>query len=73
MHGVLALLAGKENSVETTLKKYKFREKNKEVIKGHKSHSNSDTSKTGDDIFLDGELVCEVHGEQHAGKPWLQG
>ena len=59
MHVVLALLAGKENSVETTLKKYKFREKNKEAIKGHKSHSRSIHPRQGMTYSLTGNLFVE--------------
>jgi hypothetical protein len=40
-----------------------MREKIEENIKGHKSHSGGDTSKTGDsDDFFDGELLVEFLG-----------
>ena len=58
-HGVLVLLADKEKDVSEALKKYRLREKEEENIKGHKSHSGGDTSKTGRDEFLDGELLLE--------------
>jgi len=58
-NGVLVLLADKEDSIEDALRKYRLREKNEETVKGHKSHSNGDTSKTGEDTFLDGELLVE--------------
>ena len=58
-HGLLVLIADKEANISSALKKYRLREKNEEAIKGHKSHSGGDTSKTGGDTFVEGELLVE--------------
>ena len=58
-HGFLVLVADKEKDPERALTKFRSREKIEEQIKGHKSHTGGDTSKTGDDEFLEGELFVE--------------
>ena len=62
-HGFLVLLADKEKDPENALLKFRSREKIEEQIKGHKSHTGGDTSKTGNDNFLDGELLVEFLGD----------
>ena len=62
-HGFLILIADKEKDAETALLKFRSREKIEAQIKGHKSHTDDDTSKTGDDDFLDGELLVEFLSE----------
>ena len=58
-HGFLVLVADHEKDIEKALQKYRTREKIEERIKGHKSHTGGDTSKTGSDEFLEGELLVE--------------
>ena len=58
-HGFLIIVADKEKDIEKALIKFRTREKIEERIKGHKSHTGGDTSKTGSDEFLDGELLVE--------------
>ena len=62
-HGFLVLIADREKDPERALLKFRSREKIEEQIKGHKSHTGGDTSKTGDDDFLEGELLVEFLGD----------
>lgn len=58
-HGFLVLITDHEKDMEKALQKFRSREKIEERIKGHKSHTGGDTSKTGSDEFLEGELLVE--------------
>ena len=58
-HGFLVLITDHEKDMEKALQKFRTREKIEERIKGHKSHTGGDTSKTGSDEFLEGELLVE--------------
>lgn len=58
-HGLLILCADKEDNAETCLMKFQSREKIEEGIGGHKGHTGGDTTKTGDDTSVDGELLVE--------------
>ena len=58
-HGFLVVVADHEKDINKALMKFRLREKIEEDIKGHKSHTGGDTSKTGSDEFLDGELLVE--------------
>ncbi len=58
-HGFLVLASDCENDIDQALLKYRSREKIEERIKGHKSHTGGDTTKTGNDEFLEGELLVE--------------
>ncbi len=70
-NGFLVLLADKESDRNNALAKYRMREKIEENIKGHKSHSGGDTSKTGDsDDFFDGELLVEFLGNSMRESFW---
>ena len=59
MHGFLVLVADHEKDIDKVLSKFRTRETIEEGIKGHKSFTGGDTSKTGADDFLDGELLVE--------------
>ena len=58
-HGFLVIIADHEKDINKALLKFRLRETIEEEIKGHKSHTGGDTSKTGSDEFLDGELLVE--------------
>ena len=58
-HGFLVLVANHERNLDKALAKFRTRETIEEGIKGHKSYTGGDTSKTGSDEFLDGELLVE--------------
>ena len=58
-HGYLVIVTDHESDIDKALMKFRTREKIEEGIKGHKSHTGGDTSKTGSDEFLDGELLVE--------------
>ena len=58
-NGLLVLCADKEDDIETCLLKFRSREKIEEGINGHKRHTGGDSTKTGDDTSIDGELLIE--------------
>ena len=58
-HGFLVLIADHEKDIDKALSKFRTMETIEEGIKGHKSFTGGDTSKTGSDEFLDGELLIE--------------
>ena len=58
-HGYLILISNHEKDINEALKKFRTRERIEESIKGHKSYTGGDESKTGSDTFLDGELLVE--------------
>ncbi len=58
-NGLLVLCADKEDNIETCLLKFRSREKIEEGINGHKRHTGGDSTKTGDDTSIDGELLIE--------------
>lgn len=58
-NGLLILCADKEDDIETCLLKFRSRETIEEGINGHKGHTGGDSTKTGDDASIDGELLIE--------------